>query len=483
MKDRLQLNSELRQQQTLTPMQVQYVRLLEMNAPAIEDEVQRRLDENPALEVAEPHDAAKPEGDSFNETAEDLQRADYRDEDDMPPLPRQYGRTYGESISTILEGSAAVEETLADSLLRQLSENEDTDGHTRAFARYIIGNLDSNGRLTRTLADIADDITVATGTEVSRADLVPAYNAVRALDPAGICAADLRDCLLLQLRRRPESPAVTLATEIVDRYFDLLGSRRTDKIEARVHADPALLDEALRLIRSLDPYPGSSADSVSDRSLHITPDLAVEPDYDDTTGRRFLVSLTQKIPELTVAEWVTAAENAPAQRNDEAAAFTRARGREARDFIDLLKRRNDTLLDVMRAIVELQPDFFRTEDPSTIKPMILKEVAARIGRDISVVSRATAGKYVALPGGVYPLKMFFNEAPTAQADVSSHSILQAIRTLIEGEDKSAPLSDDAITAMLREQGMGIARRTVAKYREQLGFANSRGRVDRNTAKP
>ena len=488
MNDRLQLSSELRQQQTLTPMQVQFVRLLEMNAAAIEDEVQRRLDENPALEVAEPAESGHAD-DSFNETAEDLQRADYRDEDDMLPLPassRHGVSEDAESVSSILENSAADEETLADMLLRQLSESDVADADTRAYAEFIIGNLDSGGRLTRTLTDIADDISVETGTEVSRADLLPAFELVRSFDPAGVCAIDLRDCLLLQLRRMDGgNPDVALARLIVDRYFDLLAGRRYDRLAQRVKATATTLDRALAIIRSLDPYPGSSAASVSDRAQHITPDLVVEPDYDDPTGHRFLVSLSQRVPELTVAQWVNTGEGndrrTPAL--DQADAFMRSRGREARDFIELLKRRNDTLLAVMRTIVDMQSEFFRTEDPATIKPMILREVAERIGRDISVVSRATAGKYVSMPGGVYPLKMFFNEAPTDQADISARSIQEAIRRLIEGEDKRAPLSDDAITARLAAQGLDIARRTVAKYREQMGFTNSRGRIDRRPAKP
>lgn len=482
MKERLQINSELRQQQTLTPMQVQYVRLLEMNAAAIEDEVQRRLDENPALEVAGDADTSgSAADDSFNESAEDLQRADYRDEDDMPAMPADRSRRHddsGNSVSTILEGTAAVEESLSDSLMRQFGEAGYDEATTR-LARYIIGNLDNNGRLTRTLADIADDITVATGDEVGRSDLLPAYDAVRSLDPPGVCAADLRDCLLLQLRRRDDgSDVYRVAIDIVSHYFDLLGTRRTDKIASRLRTDSSILESALHLIRSLDPYPGSSAQSTADRALHITPDLTVEPDYEDGSGTRFLVSLAQNIPELAVADWVNIPTETAGGAHSEAAAFGRALGREARDFIELLKRRNDTLLDVMKAIVELQPEFFRTEDSSAIRPMILKEVAAHTGRDISVVSRATAGKYVAMPGGTYPLKMFFNEAPTSDADVSTHNILKAIGDLIENEDKSAPLSDDAITALLRDEGLEIARRTVAKYREQLGIANSRARTER-----
>lgn len=471
MKDNLELSHQLTQTQTLAPLQLQYVKLLEMNTAAIEDEVSRCLDENPALEVVADHDGAD-RPDSYGETAEQLQRADYRNEDDMPPVfhaPREADPAADRR--TVLEGVTADTEDMAQRLLRQLDERSDTDATTRAFAEYIIGNLDGNGRLTRSLAPIADDITFATGRDVTERDLQPAFNAIRSLDPPGVGAVDLRDCLLLQLRRRRQDDDTVLATEIVRDDFDMLAGRRNDRIAARTGATPERLERALAVIRSLNPKPGNSDsdDTLSDRTMHIAPDFVVEPDFSDPDQRRLLVSLTQRIPELTVSQWVTTDDDAGA------AAFVRSRVREAGEFIDMLGRRTDTLLAVMRAIVKVQAEFFRTEDPATIRPMILKEIAAMTNRDISVVSRATAGKYVATPGGIYPLKMFFNERPVENSDMSSHNILQTLRRLIDDEDKGSPLSDDALTDRLKGLGIDIARRTVAKYREQLNIPNSRGR--------
>lgn len=470
MKDNLELSHQLTQTQTLAPLQLQYVKLLEMNTAAIEDEVARCLDENPALEVVADRDAAD-RPDSYGETAEQLQRADYRDEDDMPPVfhaPREAGPEADRR--TVLEGVTADTEDMAQRLLRQLDERSDTDATTRAFAEYIIGNLDGNGRLTRSLAAIADDITFATGRDVTEHDLQPAFNAIRSLDPPGVGAVDLRDCLLLQLQRRGKDEDTRLATEIVRDNFDMLAGRRNDRIAARTGASPERLERALAVIRSLNPKPGNSDsdDTPADRTMHIAPDFVVEPDFTDPDQRRLLVSLTQRIPELAVSQWVTTDDAG-------AAAFVRSRVREAGEFIDMLGRRTDTLLAVMRAIVKVQAEFFRTEDPATIRPMILKEIAAMTNRDISVVSRATAGKYVATPGGIYPLKMFFNERPVENSDMSSHNILQTIRRLIDAEDKGSPLSDDALTDRLKDEGIDIARRTVAKYREQLNIPNSRGR--------
>lgn len=485
MKEGLEINQTQNLAQTLAPLQVQFVKLLEMNTAAIEDEVHRRLDENPALEEAEgPSETAGTEADpghdgeyGFNETSDELQRADFGNEDDvMPVFHRRQSSDQEERMS--MEANADYPD-MADNLKAQLADL-DLAPQERRLALYIIGNLDSNGRLTRTLAAIADDISIHTGLNITREDMVPAFEAVRSLDPAGVGAVDLRDCLLLQLKRLPQSEKVDLASEIIDRHFDLFASRHFDRLRARLGVTDAELTDALGVIRTLNPKPGNSeGSSVADRMLHITPDFVVEPDESDPGRERFIITLTQRIPELTVSESYRPGkynDDAPADKRVAAArAFIRNRSQEATEFIDLLKRRSQTLLQVMRAIVDLQVDFFRTEDPAAIRPMILKDVAALTGRDMSVISRATNGKYVATPGGVYPLKMFFNERPTEDSDVSSHQILQALRALIDGEDKRHPLSDDALTESLSAKGFDIARRTVAKYREQLNIPNSRGR--------
>lgn len=480
MKDNLELSHQLTQTQTLAPVQLQYVKLLEMNTAAIEDEVARCIDENPALEVVPDSDTAVPT-DGYGETAEQLQRADYRDEDDIPVyrIPRDPDRLTDRR--TILETATADSEDMSHSLLRQLDERSDIDAATRAYAEYIIGNMDTNGRLTRTLAAIADDITFSTGHEVSATTLEPAFRAIRSLDPPGVGAVDLQDCLLLQLQRRAQDADVVLATEIVRDNFEFLAGRRNDRIAARTGATQDSLERALAIIQTLNPKPGNSdsSDTLADRTMHISPDFLVEPDYSDPTGRRFQISLTQRIPELTVAQWIQTddePENANIDRRQaEASAFVRSRVREAGEFIDLLGRRTATLMAVMSAIVQVQSDFFHTEDPATIRPMILKEIAAMTGRDISVISRATAGKYIATQGGIYPLKMFFNERPVENSDLSAHNILQTMRAIIDDEDKTNPLSDDALTEQLKAKGIDIARRTVAKYREQLNIPNSRGR--------
>lgn len=464
MNEGFELSQHQGQVQTLTPLQVQYVKLLEMNAAAVDDEVMRRLDENPALEAVEPEvQTDNPE--EFGESAYELQRADYRDDDDDRPA---WSADNAERRRQAMENDADYTETLAQLLMRQLAENTALDADDRAYAEYIVGNLDGNGRLTRTLEWIADDITAETGVYVVANDLRRAYAAVRALDPAGVGAVDLRDCLLLQLDRREQTDAVRLAARMVDSDFDLVTLRRFDKLAQRMRVSEDKVRAAFDVVQSLNPRPGNAEADVFDRAQHIAPDFTVEP----LDNGRFAVSLCGRSPQLGVAQWTVTAQKGT--RSD-AAAFARSRAAEATEFIDLLKRRRQTLLAVMHAIVKVQHRFFETEDPADIRPMILREVAAMVDRDISVVSRATAGKYVATPGGVYPLKMFFNERPTGSEDVSSHRIQQRLRQLVEAEDPRRPLSDEALTALLNDDGFQLARRTVAKYREELDIPNSRHR--------
>lgn len=458
MKEGLNITQNTALTQTLAPVQVQFVKLLEMNTAAIEDEVRRRLDENPALE----------------ETPDSAPAEEFPETDDFPLPPTAYFPA-GSAERMPIEANPDAPD-MRESLIAQLDEL-DIDRPTRALAEYIVGALDGNGRLTRSPEAMAHDVSMTTGIDISPEMLRPALDAVRSLDPPGIGASDLRDCLLLQARRRDDKPANVLACRILDKYFDLFASGRLDRLQSRLGVTADELEDAVKVIRALNPKPGNSdTGDLSQRMLHITPDFIVEPDENDPEGRRFLISLAQRLPGLAVSEsYLPGSIKASSRQNREALAFVRSKSREASEFIDLLERRNSTLLDVMRAIVDIQHEFFATDDPALIRPMVLKDVSAKTGRDMSVISRSTNGKYVATRNGVYPLKMFFNERPHEDSDVSSHRILETLREIIDAEDKSHPLSDDALTEMLASRGLEIARRTVAKYREQLHIPNSRTR--------
>ncbi len=495
MKENQHLEQEQTMTQRLTPQQVQYVRMLEMTAPEIEEKVRREVDENPALAATDPEDAPDSHGDApdekpggeddgMSETAEEMQRADYGSDEDVPfdaPETPYRNRQSNNDTAFPMEANADVA-TQSDSLLEQLAEYA-LDPEVRLAATYIIGNIDANGRMTRDLAAIASDIAIADGADISPDDMRRAFDVVRSLDPAGIAATDLRDCLLLQLTRRtPKTFDIRVAAEIIDNHFDLLTHKHYDKLKARLHISDEDLRRAIEVIRSLDPKPGgtNTGEAPGDRLEHITPDFTVE--Y--LGNGRFSVSLNQRLPALALEQsFVASVQKAPADapklsradaRRRDAALFIRHKVEDANTFISMVQRRNDTLLLVMRTIVSLQQPFFAAGgEERLIRPMILKDIGAITGMDLSVISRACAGKYVATARGVFPLKLFFNERPIEDSDTSTMQILETMRTIIDGEDPKSPLSDRRICELMAEHGAPIARRTVAKYRERLDIPVAR----------
>lgn len=472
MKPTLQQQQELKQLQRLTPMQVQFVRMLEMTGPELEGEVNRALDEMPALEIAE-NQGVTPDNDDFNETAEQVQLADYGNDDDIPSYMLD---ARNRSVNDTYYTPVAVNDelTLAEDLTRQLSELP-LSPRQLTIANYIIGNLDSNGYLKRTPEAIADDITFTESVETEAAEVSEVIDIIRTLDPAGVGAVDLRDCLLLQLNRRQPTVEVITAREIITHYFDLFSKKHFDRLADLLGIDTERLTAAVDIISRLNPKPGNQLnDSAIEHSgRQIVPELQVEIDSDNN----LTVSLLNNIPDLALSRSFSldtpmSVTLTPRQRTD-AATFIRTRRDEAQAFIKTLQMRQSTLLNVMTAIASLQRDFFLTGDETRLHPMILKDVAAVTGYDLSVISRATASKYVLAPSGIYPLKFFFNERPKADDDVTSHQIIDAIKTIISQEDKRSPLPDETIAAMLSEKGFNIARRTVAKYRERLGLPVAR----------
>lgn len=468
MDDSLQLSQQTGLRQRLTPQQVIFGRFLEMTTPELEDEVRRALDENPALEQidsdtpAAGEQAEAPDSD-FNESAEELQRADYSD-DDMPAYHLEHRSGNGTGFVEPLATDDSV--SVVDALETQLADFN-LDERQLTIANYIIGNIDNNGYLSRPYASIADDITIATGEETSTDQVAAVAAVIRSMDPPGIGASDLRDCLMLQLARLKPSPVVRDATAIVENYFELFSKRHFDRLMSRSGLDSEHLRHAIDLIRSLNPKPGALIENAGagDRMSHIVPDFNVDID----PNGKATVSISGRMPELAIAaSFDINAMPAPADRRQrEAMAFVKARHDEALTLIRMLNARAETLMRVMRTIVRIQHRFFTTGNSADIRPMILKDIAAATGYDLSVISRATAGKYVATPRGIFPLKMLFNERRKEDSDTSAHEILAKIKAMIETEDKHHPLTDEAIKDTLTAQGYDIARRTVAKYREQL----------------
>ena len=421
-----------------------------------------------------------------------MQLADFRSEDDVPgyleqPL-QQASQAMGdyifESASPVRRNfdntpynepaAPASGETLIDFLSAQLSELTLNEEDTR-IALYIIGSIDDNGYMTRPVNSLADDLAINEGIDATPRQIERIWETVRGMEPPGVGATDLRDCLLLQLRRLPRSAESITAREIIEKYFDLFTKKHFDKIASAIGITRENLDEALAVIGRLNPKPGSALASsgLEERSRHITPDFAVEADPEGN----LTLTLLNRIPELRV-EASFANDNMVPDGNDkrleEARMFIRRKRDDARNFIKIVSLRQETLFNVMSAIVKLQHRFFITEEDEDIRPMVLRDIAALTGYNLSVISRATQGKYVATLRGLYPLKKFFNEKLREDDDtVTANRIIAEIRNAIANESPSQPLSDREITALLADAGFDIARRTVAKYRENLGFPVAR----------
>lgn len=472
MKESINISQNQQTVQRLSPRQVQFVRLLEMTAPEIEEEVRRQLDDNPALEAVQPQDSHVDDTTEVG-TSDPIGDADGfdRDNDDDPA---DYYRPAQASSS--FDWSLAADTSDLFTLLTDQLGQIDLPDDIRKIALYIIGNIDENGYMTRSLQSMANDLAITGEIDATPDQMRRAFDAVRSLDPAGVGAVDLRDCLLLQLQRRsPVTLPLRIAREIVADYFDLLSKKHYDRMQAQLGLDDRdEMRKALSLIRSLNPKPGSAIAMAPTamRTGHITPDVIVE----DQGDGRMSVSLGGTLPHLQLEKSFSLDQEADKPRTKgerEAQAFIRLKRDDAAAFIGALRQRGDTLLAVTEAIVRRQRPFFATGDMAQLRPLILKDIANDTGFDISVVSRSTAGKYLAAEMGVYPMKMFFSEAPTDDADASSHELMDAISKIVGAEDKRRPLSDQAIFEALEEKGYKIARRTITKYREKLGLPIAR----------
>ncbi len=460
MKDQLRQDQSLRQTTTLTPQQVQFVRLLEMNAEEVEEAAEREVDTNPALTVVE-----TPESENHAPS----------------PFRRQISED-SQKLRDLMFDRQTVSDSLYDTLNEQLGQLSLPEMVEKA-ARYIIGLLDPDGYLRRPLSAIANDLAIIEGIDITDDEIKRAFSAVRSLEPRGVAATDLRDCLILQLESLPSSDRCDLALKIVRDHFSELAKQHISSIRSATRSSEDAVYSALELIQSLNPKPGSSfaPSGHKDTASSIIPDFIVENNDGVIT-----VTLNNDIPEFTLSEsfvnadrhLIKAAAERRSKKNDKDPFIARNLF-EARSFIDNIRRRQTTLFEVMTALIRLQHDYFETEDDRDIRPMTLRDLSEATGFDISTISRATNNKYVALPHGILPVRHFFSEkfaSGTTEGrteEVSARRIEIEIQELIDGEDPKKPLSDDAIARRLSEMGYDVSRRTVNKYRERLGIKVSR----------
>ncbi|MDR2469941.1 MAG: RNA polymerase factor sigma-54 [Tannerella sp.] len=483
-KQKLQQKLQLR----LSPQQIQYVRLLELPAMEMEERVKQELEENPVLE--EGHDASPNEDvndntfepeyqDASGENESDFSLGDYLTEDDIPAYKLAEISSRAERKEEIpFSTGPSLHEHLTEQLgLRHLSEQE------RKIGEYLIGNIDDDGYLRRSVEAIADDMVFRTGENVSEADIRSVLTVIQDLDPTGVAAANLQECLLLQLERKKPAPHVQKAIEIMRYHFDAFVRKHYEKIEKALEIDDVELKRIIEEIKSLNPKPGNGWSSSADTTLnHITPDFIIE----ENGGELTLIMNQRGVPDLRISrEYAAMFQDYMGNKANrtremkEAVQFVKQKLDSAQWFIDALRQRYETLQHTMRTILLMQREFFLTGDESKLRPMILKDVAEHSGYDISTISRVSNSKYVQTNFGVYPLRFFFSESTQNESgeEISTREIRQIMKEAIDAENKRRPITDEALTLLLKKKGYLIARRTVAKYREQMAIPVARLRKE------
>lgn len=482
------LKQQLQQklQQKLSPQQIQLIRLLELPAIELEERIKHELEDNPALEegkdIADDFERTDEEGGddiSTGETETDISLGDYMTEDDIPDYKL---REISEKTERKEDIPFSVSQSLNEFLLQQLGLRDLPEKQMK-IAEYIIGNIDDDGYLRRELSAIADDLVFQAGQDVDEKEIEEVLAIIQDFDPAGVGARNLQECLLLQLNRKEPTPGVEMATRILTEYFEEFTRKHYDKIMRGLNISEAILKKAIHEIIALDPKPCSSwGGSMEVAMSQVIPDFLVEA----INGELILSMNNRDIPDLRISrdyaemfqDYAGNKANQTSQMR-EAVQFVKQKLDSAQWFIDAIRQRQETLQRTMEAIILLQRDFFLTGDDATLRPMILKDVAERAGYDISTISRVSNSKYVQTNFGIYPLKFFFSESMQTDSgeEISTREVKKIMKEHIDSEDKRKPLTDEELTTILKEKGYVIARRTVAKYREQLDIPVARLRKE------
>lgn len=483
-----QVQTQAQQQiQTLSPQQILVVKLLELPAVELEDRVRAELLENPALE--EGHDdneadeyadatTSEEEGDTSYDSL-----SDYLNEDDIPDYKLQENNRIRDEQPEEIPISAST--SFYETLKEQLGEQELSE-RQRELAEYLIGSLDDDGLLRKSLDDLSNDLAIYSGIDASVQELEEVLKIIQDFDPAGLGARNLKECLLIQVRRKmdtqPDEDESLLHIEesILTNCYEEFTRKHWEKIEQKLGLDEATTRQAIKEICRLNPRPGASMGETIGKNLQqIVPDFLVDTDDE---GNITLTLNNRNVPELrmsrdftTLVEEHTKNKANQSKESKEALLFLKQKMDAAQGFIDAIKQRQNTLLKTMQAIIDLQRPFFLEGDESLLRPMILKDVAERTGLDISTISRVSNSKYVQTNFGIYQLKFFFSDGYTTGdgEEMSVREIRKILKECIDSEDKKKPLTDDELTDLLKEKGYPIARRTVAKYRQQMGIPVAR----------
>lgn len=468
--------------QKLSPQQIQFIKLLQIPTAELDTRIEEELEINPALEEGAEERAedmeAQPEEETANEADEEVNVEDYLRDDDISGYKMQGDGNYGEEDKDMPIPMAA---TLNDQLMSQLGFLG-LDDRQDLIGKQLIGSIEPDGYIRRELEAIINDLAFSQNIETEVEELEEVLEKIQTFDPPGIAARNLQECLLLQLERKKDhNHGVQVAINILTHCFGEFTKKHYQKIIKKLDLESEdELKDAISIITKLNPKPGSVSSGLV-KTQYRVPDFTIENDE----GNLIVTLNSRNAPELRVSRSYSEMMDSYSKSDKkdkklkETVSFVKQKLDAAKWFIDAIKQRQQTLLNTMSAIMRYQYEFFLEGDESTLKPMILKDIAEKINMDISTVSRVANSKSVQTEFGVYPLKYFFSEGISTDSgeDVSSREVKHILKTLIDDEHKRKPLSDDKLEKLLKERGYQIARRTVAKYREQLGIPVARLRKE------
>ncbi len=485
----LSLSQSLKQQQKLSPAQLQVVRMLEIPSVELQQRINEELQDNPALEEGKEETGSEFDSEGLEQDADDsreydnpLQNEDFNYDDyvndDETPDYRGAGMASGQTEAAeipVTAGTSFGEYLKSQVYLTHMTKPE------RHIAKFVVWNIDDNGYLPRTAEELCDDLAFREGLTVSEDKMREIISEIQTFDPPGVGAYDLQECLLIQLRQKPSTPAIEKAMTIIEHDFDNFSHRRLDRIRQIWGMSDVDIKAVLHEVSQLNPKPGSAWTG----TVYERQQTTVIPDFIVTSADSELtIQMNQgDIPDLRVNDSYNKMyadfSDAKTAKQKETLRFVKQKIDSARWFIDAIRQRNETLMRVMGAIVQAQRSFFEQGDPSSLRPMVLQEIAEKTGYDVSTISRVSNSKYVQTDFGVFPVKYFFTDRMTTTAgdEISNEEVKKNLRELIDNEDKRHPMTDLQVVDEMQKRGYAIARRTVAKYRELYGIPVARLRKE------
>ena len=484
------LIQKLALQQKLSPQQILLMKLLQIPSIALEQRIKQEIEENPALEDSDEIDETPSEDGSEdeyenefdNENGDEFDLNDYIGEDDIPSYKLQTNNYSSDDERKEIPYASG--KTFQDNLISQLGLR-DLDEKQNIIAINIIGNLDDSGYLQRDLNAMVDDLAFTQNITTTPNEILEVLLTIQEFDPAGVGARNLKECLLIQLRRKQEEGTglnLGLSILIIEKYFNEFTKKHYDKILKKARISEEQLKGAIAEILKLNPKPGNSMSETVKTNQYVSPDFMVN----NNDGKLELTLNSKNAPELRISKtyidmieaYVSDKSKKTSQQRD-AILFVKRKIDSAKWFVEAIRQRHNTLFITMKAIMEYQKEYFLTGDERKLRPMILKNIAEIVNLDISTISRVANSKYVQTPFGTFLLKSFFSESMQTESgeDVSTREIKRILQDCIEVEDKIKPLTDEQLTNILKEKGYNIARRTVAKYREQLNIPVARLRKE------